>query len=94
MAVVRQAHQERIIMASARRTGIRQRARDALGKLEGCIDKPNIRPDVRVRFIADEPSLDWDHEGLDSHTADDRLIATILCQDQEVIIPIRSDSAA
>jgi hypothetical protein len=61
---------------------IRQRARNALQKIKDTLDRTTLRgqltPTVTLRYIAQEPSIDFAAHGLSTSQADDRLIATII----------------
>ncbi|MFC1712714.1 PIN domain-containing protein [Candidatus Poribacteria bacterium] len=74
----------------------RQRARDAAAKLAD-IDEKNqdVRANVDLLLIAKEPRIDWESEGLSSDVKDDRIIATILCEreNMENLVIVTFDSA-
>lgn len=74
----------------------RQRARDAVSKLLN-IDEKNqkVRPNVDLLLITKEPRIDWESEGLSSDVKDDRIIATILCERENMknLVIVTFDSA-
>ncbi len=58
--------------------GIRKRSGDILKVLEKYQDNGEIKKGVNLNFISIEPQVDWKAIGLDSEIADDRLIASML----------------
>lgn len=66
---------------SAPNPKIRGRAKKVVSKLGSLSSKSEIRPNVEILFISNEPSINWKSENLDPSIGDDRIIAAILSQD-------------
>jgi hypothetical protein len=74
---------------SASHRKIRQRARDSISSLRrfhGREDR-EVRHNVSLLFITEEPRIDWRSEGLDEGIKDDRIIATILRKREDMKNP-------
>lgn len=66
---------------------IRDRAKKIISKLneiEETVGSNSIRDNVELHFITKEPTIDWVSEGLDPQIYDDRIIATILCENSDL----------
>lgn len=62
---------------------IRERAKNVLSKVESFVLGTNgiaIKDNVQLLYATNEPKIDWNASGLDFSIANDRIIATILCQ--------------
>src|ERR1035437_5850802 len=60
---------------------IRNRARKVLSKISENINKNNvidITPKIQLRFIVNEPKINWEMNNLDPNIPDDRIIASAL----------------
>ncbi|MEK7396121.1 MAG: PIN domain-containing protein [Candidatus Poribacteria bacterium] len=69
---------------SDNRDKIRERARNAISKIREIKSGTKIvRPDVELLLLADEPTVDWQKEGLDEKIEDDRIIASIICEQRK-----------
>lgn len=72
--------------------GIRERAGNILKEFEKYQENGNIREGVFLNFVCIEPKIDWDQKGLDSDVSDDRLIASmILEEDISKLVLVTSD---
>nr|WP_321265206.1 PIN domain-containing protein [uncultured Sphaerochaeta sp.] len=72
--------------------GIRIRAGDILKAFEKYQENGKIREGVFLNFVCIEPKIDWDQKGLDPDVSDDRLIASmILEEDISKLILVTSD---
>ena len=57
---------------------LRKRAGDYASWLARAFDQPSIRQGVTLRFLPNEPMLDFKSHGLDPRTPDDRLVAAAI----------------
>jgi len=72
--------------------GIRTRAGDILKAFEKYQANGKIREGVFLNFVCIEPKIDWDQKGLDPDVSDDRLIASmILDEDISKLISVTSN---
>jgi len=73
---------------------IQERAKKTVSRLaEIQRENKQIRDNVELLFIIDEPVIDWASEGLDPDVGDDRVIAAILCEkgNKAPIVLVSSD---
>lgn len=75
---------------------IRNRSQKVLSKMSKMVTSNKIhkiKKTLALMFISSEPSIDWEKEGLSSQTPDDRIIASILEQKNNLknIILVTSD---
>lgn len=60
---------------------IRDRVKKVISKLSQIASWDEVRANVQLLFLTNEPKIDWEHEGLDPGIVDDRIIATILAEE-------------
>jgi len=83
-AVLRELDKKKYSATTAK---IRNRARKIVSKLGKILEKGeqvSIRDKVELRFVSKEPHLGWNIEGLSPEISDDRIIATILCENPDI----------
>lgn len=72
--------------------GMRTRSGEILKDLEKYQDNGEVKQGVSLNFIPSEPSIDWKENGLDPDISDDRLIASMLSEeDISKIVLVSSD---
>ncbi|WP_320122734.1 PIN domain-containing protein [uncultured Sphaerochaeta sp.] len=72
--------------------GIRKRSGDILKVLEKYQDNGEIKEGINLNFISIEPQVDWKQIGLDPDVGDDRLIASMINEeDVSKLILVTSD---
>jgi rRNA-processing protein FCF1 len=60
---------------------IRNRAKKVISKLSEIASQNEVRTNVQLLFLTNEPKIQWEHEGLDPGIIDDRIIGTILSEE-------------
>lgn len=72
---------------------MRKRCGDIIKALEKYHDEQGVEVDVSLNFIPSEPLIDWREKGLDPGRNDDRLIASMLLEDElQKLVLVSSDT--